>query len=292
MAPLALSTRRVPTPILLAFTLSFIALVGFVDMATGPVAMSLLYYIPILAAAWLAGLWPGVLSALASGASLISVALMQAEHASSIIYWNSFTRVATFVALGVFVALLRRDRDQLDEMNRRLNAALENEAGLARTDALTGLANGRAFRETLARELTRSQREGGAIAVAYLDLDNFKKINDAYGHDEGDHVLRRTGVALTESVRAIDLVARMGGDEFVVAIVHPGEATCDTVGSRILEKMQVLAADYPGTGFGATIGFASFNAPPPNVEELLKRADDAMYEVKARGKGSFAVVHC
>lgn len=292
MAPLALSTRRVSAPILLTVALAFIALVGVVDWATGPVAMSLVYYLPIVAAAWLSGMWPAIATALASSTSLLTVALLQAEHASSIIYWNSFTRSVTFVALGLFVALLRRDRDQLNELNRKLNAALENEAGLARTDALTGLANGRAFRETLGRELLRSQREGGPIAVAYLDLDNFKKINDAFGHDEGDRVLRRTAVALTECVRAIDLVARMGGDEFVVAIVHPEEATCDNVGSRILEKMRALAAEYPGTGFGATIGFAWFHAPPPDVEQLLKRADDAMYDVKAREKGSFAVVRC
>lgn len=292
MAPLALSTRRISSPILLTVALAFIALVGVVDWATGPVAMSLVYYLPIVAVAWLTGMRPAVATALASSASLLTVALLQGDHATSIIYWNSFTRGVTFVALGVFVALIRRDRDQLDELNLKLNAALANEAGLARTDALTGLANGRAFRETLARELVRSQREGGAIAVAYLDLDNFKRINDAYGHDEGDQVLRRTAGALTESVRAIDLVARMGGDEFVVAIVNPSETTCDTVGSRILEKVQALAADYPGTGFGATIGIASFHAPPADVEVLLKRADDAMYEVKAEGKGRFVVVHC
>ncbi|MCM2317095.1 MAG: diguanylate cyclase [Thermoanaerobaculia bacterium] len=292
MAPLALSTRRVSPPILLAVALPLIALVGVVDWATGPVAMSLLYYIPIVAAAWLTGVLPGTVTALASGVSLTTVALLQAQQPTSIIYWNSFTRIVTFVALGVFVALIRRDRDQLDELNGRLNAALANEAGLARTDALTGLANGRAFRETLSRELLRSKREGGAIAVAYLDLDNFKRINDAFGHDEGDRVLRRTAGVLTESVRAIDLVARIGGDEFVVAIVNPGETTCDTVGSRILEKIQVLAAEYPGTDFGATIGFASFHVPPSDVEVLLKLADDAMYEVKAQGKGRFVVAHC
>lgn len=292
MAPIALSTRRISPPILLAVALPFIALVGVVDWLTGAVAMSLLYFIPIVAAAWLTGVWPGVVTALVSGVSLTSVALLQAANATSIIYWNSFTRIVTFVALGVFIALLRRDRDQLDELNRKLNATLANEALLARTDALTGLANGRAFRETLSRELVRSKREGGAIAVAYLDLDNFKRINDAFGHDEGDRVLRRTADALTESVRAIDLVARIGGDEFVIAIVNPGETTCDTVGSRILERVRALAADYPGTGFGATIGFASFQTPPADVEVLLKRADDAMYEVKAEGKGRFVVVRC
>jgi diguanylate cyclase (GGDEF)-like protein len=252
--------------------------------------MSLLYYVPVVGAAWLAGLWPGVFSALGSGASLMTVAIVQAEHPMPIVYWNSLTRVVTFIALALFVALLRRDRDVLDDLNRRLQESLRNEANLARTDALTGIANGRAFRETLARELARSQRAGGAIAVGYLDLDNFKRVNDLFGHDEGDKILCRVATVLSESVRAIDLAARIGGDEFVIAIVEPGEKTCETIASRITARLREVALDYPGTGFGATIGFASFQTAPTDVETLLKRADDAMYAVKARSKGSFEVV--
>ncbi|MFA6955936.1 MAG: diguanylate cyclase [Thermoanaerobaculia bacterium] len=282
--------RRFPPGLVLAVAFPFIALVGAVDWVTGPVAMSLLYYVPVVGAAWLAGVWPAVFSALGSGACLMSVAILQAEHPTPIVYWNSATRVVTFIALALFVALLRRDRDVLADLNRRLQTALRSETNLARTDALTGLANGRAFRETLSRELARSKRAGGAIAVGYLDLDNFKRVNDRFGHDEGDEVLRRVATVLTESIRAVDLAARMGGDEFVIAIVDPGENTCATIGTRITEKLREVAADYPETGFGATIGFASFREAPADVETLLKRADDSMYEVKARSKGSFAVV--
>lgn len=282
--------RRFPAGPVVAVAFPLIALIAAVDWVTGPVAMSLLYYVPVVGAAWLAGVWPGVFSALGSGACLMSVAILQAEHPTPIVYWNSLTRVVTFIALALFVALLRRDRDVLDDLNRRLQEALRNEASLARTDALTGLANGRAFRETLARELARSRRAGGAIAVGYLDLDNFKRVNDRFGHDEGDEVLRRVATVLTESIRAVDLAARLGGDEFVIAIVDPGENTCETIGARITEKLREVAAHYPETGFGATIGFASFREAPADVETLLKLADDSMYEVKARNKGSFAIV--
>lgn len=292
MARLELTTKRYPAALVLAVAFPFIALVGVADWATGPVAMSLLYYVPIVGAAWLAGVWPGVLSALGAGASLTLVALIQAVHPMPVVYWNSLTRVVTFVALAFAVGLLRRDRDALDALNRRLNAALENEAGLARTDALTGIANGRAFRETLARELARSQRVGGAIAVGYVDLDNFKGVNDRFGHDRGDSVLRSVATVLTESIRAIDLAARLGGDEFVIAIVDPGERTCETIGSRIIERMRVVADEYPDIGFGATIGFASFQEAPADAETILKRADDVMYEAKMHGKGRFAILRC
>lgn len=292
MTGLALTMKRVPAAWMLAGSLPFVALVGLVDHATGPVAMSLLYYVPIVATAWLSGLWPSLTIAVASGVSLHWVALLQAEQAGPVIYWNSFTRGVTFLALGAFVALLRRDRDRLDELNRLLQGALENEAELARTDALTGISNGRAFRETLTRELARSQRAQEPIAVGYLDLDNFKTINDRFGHDEGDRVLCRVADALVSSVRVVDLAARIGGDEFVIAISSPSDSSCETVGRRVLESLRAIAADYPGTGFGATIGFAFFETPPADVEVLLKRADDAMYELKATGKGSFAVVRC
>lgn len=292
MLRLAIPTRRVQAGWMLAAAIPFVALIGLVDYSTGPVAMSLLYYVPIVATAWLSGLWPSLLIAVASATSLHSVALLQAEHATAVIHWNSFTRGVTFLALATFVSLIRRDRDALDELNRKLAVALRNEEGLARTDTLTGIANGRAFRETLGRELARAQRDGRAIAVAYLDLDNFKKINDGFGHDEGDRVLRRVADALTESVRIVDLAARVGGDEFAIAISNPTDATCELVGSRILDKIAALAADYPGVGFGATVGFAIFETPPLEPETLLKSADDAMYALKSAGKGRFGVVRC
>jgi diguanylate cyclase (GGDEF)-like protein len=218
------------------------------------------------------------------------VALLQGGPSTGIIYWNSFTRAVTFLALGVFVALLRRDRDELHAMNNRLQLALEQESDLARTDALTDLPNARSFREQLAHELARSKRDGIAIAIGYLDLDNFKQVNDRFGHDVGDEVLRRTAKAISESVREVDLAARIGGDEFAIVIVDPADGACERVGQRILEQLESIALRYPRTGLGVTIGFASFQSPPADVEALLKRADDTMYEVKAKGKGRLEVV--
>ncbi len=275
---------------MISVALPFVASVGIVDLATGPVAMSLLYYVPIIAAAWLSGLVPGILTAFASGASLLTVAIIQADHATSIIYWNSATRGVTFVALGLFVTLIRRDRDLLSELNQKLNAALKNETSLARTDALTGLPNGRSFRETLARELAHLRRTQRPICVGYLDLDNFKSINDGFGHDVGDDVLRRVATALGRSIRDEDLAARIGGDEFVIVIMRPEGQACETVATRILDNVATIAGDFPGTSFGATIGLVKFREPPGDVETLLKHADDVMYETKSKRKGSFEVV--
>ena len=126
--------------------------------------------------------------------------------------------------------------------------------------------------------------------MLFIDLDRFKLVNDGLGHETGDELLVAVSRRLTATVRRQDTVARIGGDEFVIALVSPADSTCETVGARILERVAAVAADYPGTGIGATIGFASFESPPADVEVLLKRADDAMYEMKQAGKGRFAVV--
>jgi diguanylate cyclase (GGDEF)-like protein len=165
----------------------------------------------------------------------------------------------------------------------RLKQALAVERALGRTDPTTEAANARAFREAAEREMARMARSGGPLSVAYLDLDDFKLINDGLGHAAGDRVLRRTAEVLMEHARATDVVARLGGDEFVVLL--PDTPAVEAVAAA--ERLRSLVADGVNAGpnvVRASAGVATFVTPPRSVEQLITFADQQMYEAKRLGK--------
>lgn len=269
--------------------LPIVAIIGWLDYQSGPIAMSLLYFIPIVFVAWKAGLTASAIVAVGAGGAWYISEFALSLHTSSVILWNGFTRTVTFIVIAYMVALVRRDRDELDILNGKLQESLEIEARVARTDPLTGLPNSRSFREALERELARCQREGQPIGISYVDLDNFKKINDTLGHDAGDDALRRVGDALKRSIRAEDLVARLGGDEFAILSARPTRDGLAAIGERVVAEVSTIARDFPGTGFGCTLGMILFPVAPADTVAAVREADELMYEVKARSKGTFEV---
>lgn len=152
----------------------------------------------------------------------------------------------------------------------------------ATRDPLTGLANRRLLDELLARALHRTNRSGTPLTVAFLDLDGFKSVNDTHGHDAGDTVLRATAARLQTAVRDADVVARHGGDEFVVVY----EGADDNAVRSLLERIRnALSAPIDiGAGVtvrcGASIGIADTRSTAPNASALIGAADRAMLEVK------------
>lgn len=148
----------------------------------------------------------------------------------------------------------------------------------AATDPLTGLANRRAFEPVLARELARCERLGHPLSVAIIDLDRFKEVNDALGHQAGDRVLAETSRAWTTALRPFDVLARAGGDEFVLMLPSTG-------GGQAVEILGRLTR-ASSQGFSAGVAEAG---PGSRVEDMLRRADDACYEAKRRGRGQIAV---
>jgi diguanylate cyclase (GGDEF)-like protein/PAS domain S-box-containing protein len=150
-------------------------------------------------------------------------------------------------------------------------------------DPLTGLANRTLLRDRLQHALARSQREGGETAVLFIDLDNFKQINDAYGHAAGDVALVAVSNRLRTAVRPGDTVARLGGDEFVVVCERIDEAAALAVGARVLEAVRLsAAAAHAQHDLSASIGIALGHGDPA---ELLADADTAVYRAKAAGRG-------
>lgn len=184
---------------------------------------------------------------------------------------------------------MRSDREDLLALNARLSLLLAEEEQRARSDALTGLPNQRMFMDELRRAAARSDRAARPIVVGYLDLDNFKSLNDLFGHAAGDDVLRRLSDLMRSQLRAGDVAARLGGDEFGLLIADATVDGAREIGHRLLTGCSAVAADYPGSELGITGGFACFETPQKDPEALLHIADAAMYRAKREGKNRIVV---
>ncbi|MGM0576804.1 MAG: diguanylate cyclase [Myxococcota bacterium] len=177
---------------------------------------------------------------------------------------------------------------EVERKNRELEELNDELARLARTDELTGLLNRRAFRKRVDNELRRSDRTGYPVSLFLVDLDYFKRINDTWGHATGDIVLRTLADVMRRSLRATDVVARFGGEEFAVLLL-------DTTGHdalRVAEKLRSEIAHEPHMGVDgqaippvtASIGVAVAGETTHGLDELLHRADVALYAAKAAGR--------
>lgn len=158
---------------------------------------------------------------------------------------------------------------------------------LANHDSLTGLLNRAAFQSRLEKSLAQAQQSAGAVALLFIDLDGFKRVNDTEGHHAGDEVLRIVATRIASTVRAGDTIARLGGDEFLVMLDR--EVTrdvTDNIGHRIIEALhQPMTVEGRDLNIGASIGVALNPPLESDIEALMSRADQAMYSAKRAGKG-------
>ena len=162
---------------------------------------------------------------------------------------------------------------------------------MARTDELTKLLNRRAFMAELDRAIARAHRMHEAGALLYVDLDNFKPINDTFGHEAGDDILKRVAEALTDNSREYDLIARLGGDEFALWLDATDDGASRDRATRLIQAFEPLKqySAAPDKPFGVSIGIALYtNEKNTTLPELLAEADTAMYVAKKGGKNNFA----
>lgn len=164
-----------------------------------------------------------------------------------------------------------------------LKKALDEEKKLSRMDSLTGLANPRYFAELAAREIDRCRRYGHPLTLIYLDCDQFKEINDLFGHQAGDRVLSCLASAMRKNTRSTDMLARMGGDEFAILMPETGERAAPRAFRRLRGKLQE-ALQQGGWPITLCIGAAIFLDPPESVESMVKSADCLMFQAKKKGK--------
>ncbi len=188
--------------------------------------------------------------------------------------------VATLLAVRQFLTLVENTM-----LLRRLSDGQRQIAHQALHDPLTSLANRNLFTDRLGEALQRHERDGTPVALLFIDLDDFKVINDSLGHVVGDRLLRHVGERLRSCVRRDDVVARLGGDEF--AILLAGAQTPELVGQRVLAALrEPLLLDDGTVRVSASVGvaIAEGDGTPLNADVLLRRADAAMYEGKTAGK--------
>jgi diguanylate cyclase (GGDEF)-like protein/PAS domain S-box-containing protein len=172
----------------------------------------------------------------------------------------------------------------LRDLSERLE--LERIASLASRDPLTGLFNRRRLEEELASHLAASRRYGTTGALLVLDLDHFKPINDTFGHQAGDLILRAVGDVLRTSTREADIPARLGGDEFVVLLPHADAGGAEVCAAKLLERIGSLAPEYQNDKIhvGVSIGLALFPEHGQTPDDLFAAADRALYRAKQSGR--------
>jgi diguanylate cyclase (GGDEF)-like protein len=229
-------------------------------------------FVPIVAVGWFARRrWLGYVVAGVAAVDTAFVAMTAETQASlAAAMAAALVRFCLYLVVLGLLGMMRRER--------------AGDQRAASTDQLTGAANARAFEETARREVERAQRYRGPISVAYLDIDDFKSVNDALGHGEGDHVLAQTGHVLRSTLRATDTAARIGGDEFAVLMPETGSAGAAALMERVRGELDRLTlADGARVCF--SVGLATFERPPSSVGELMAAADEVMYRAKRAGKG-------
>jgi diguanylate cyclase (GGDEF)-like protein len=185
-------------------------------------------------------------------------------------------------------ALDRLDEALANALDR--HRATERVAHLAHHDSLTGLPNRVLFEQRLQASISRASRKHEQLAVLYIDLDNFKPINDQHGHDAGDRVLQAVANRILATVRDYDTPARLGGDEFAIvlnSLEHAHEAT--TVAGRVHAAVcQPIELGGTSVPLGCSIGIAVFPDAGVTPQSLLTEADRAMYRVKRTGRNGVA----
>ncbi|WP_295850738.1 EAL domain-containing protein [uncultured Xylophilus sp.] len=218
---------------------------------------------------------------------------LQRLDTAGVVYWVSISGAPIFDASGRFRGYRGIGRSITDR--KRVEDEIER---LAFYDALTGLPNRRLLLDRLTAALARCRDRGQRGALLFIDLDNFKDLNDTMGHDVGDSLLERVANRLVTCVKSGDTVARLGGDEFVVMLESlPGDEATAVRDARIVGErvLSVLNHPYLLDGYQhhstPSLGIAVFDGQIRSVDELLKRADLAMYQAKAAGRNTLCFFH-
>jgi len=258
---------RKETYFLEVLSVALVVLIGFYDYWVGSeVSVTLFYLLPILISAWFGKKWSGYGIALASVAACAIANWHFQEYLSvGLLFWNIAMRTVIFLFFAYFIIQIKR---KVLELN--LDSALA-----PRIDPLTKIFNSRTFYEIVETEMKKLQRYKRPIAIAYMDINNFKTINNTFGNTTGDHLLFTVAQEMSKNIRASDVIARIGGDEFVFLMP---EAEINGVRVFVAKIQGILAKTAEENGWPVTFSFGAtlFLKPPYNVNEMIKIPEDQM----------------
>lgn len=254
-----------------------IILIAYSDYQTGAhISMMLIYAVTILVASWYCGKIEGIIVAVfaASGWLIVNVLHQRPEGNNLILSWNALTRLGVFVLIAYTFSLQAQLRETLNCEKLR-----------ADTDRLTGLLNTGAFRERVEEEIFRAQRYKHPLSLAYIDLDNFKQVNDFQGHARGDKLLQQVSETIANSIRKIDIAGRIGGDEFSICLPETDdEQVCKFI-DKLAKALDTMNSQS-GWQVTASIGVVTCTEICETYDELLGKADNLMYTAKEKGKNA------
>lgn len=200
--------------------------------------------------------------------------------------------LAVLVFASFVVGATRKLSDALEKafrLTRQMERAHHISNRAAQTDELTGLMNRRAFYEQAQLLYAQCLREQQPLCALMMDMDHFKAINDTYGHQAGDQVLRQIGAVISASFRQTDIYGRLGGEEFAVLLPNTSLETARSIAEELIQTIHDLPAD-PVQGVSASLGVASTCTQPLDLNALMNSADKALYQAKASGRNQVAVV--
>ena len=256
------------------FGTALLGLVTLLDYETGKeLSFSVFYLLPISYFAWFTTTQAGFAAATLSAAILLALNFDARLVARPAEYINILSDLTLFLIMTWLVSQVR--------------TLYQREREASRVDFLTELPNWRAFYEAVTAEKTRARRYERPLSIAYLDLDDFKRINDSFGHQTGDTLLQLVGKIMRNNLRETDLAARLGGDEFAILLpetaAEQAEIAMDKLRRELLRQLEE-------NGFQMTfsMGLVTFLKPPDSAEDMIKHADRLMYSVKTTGKNRIA----
>jgi diguanylate cyclase (GGDEF)-like protein len=248
--------------------LTLISLFGILDHFTGfELSFSVFYLIPIVLTAWYVGRQAALVMSLISALTWFAADYTSGHSYSQawMPFWNATARLVFFFVITYLTG----------EIKLRLQVERQS----ARTDLLTGVKNSLAFKEEADLLFKTAKRYRYPVTVGFIDLDDFKSVNDKQGHAEGDRALKAVGATLSLSARESDIVARLGGDEFAMVLSHTDISGARTFFDRLHGRL-LWAMREGSWPIGFSIGVAVLTDGVPNYSEALKSADTLMYRVK------------
>lgn len=260
--------------VLFFISLVLVAILGLIDYLSGfELSFSFFYLFPVSIAAWGIGRSSGITISVLSAITWAVSNLIAGEAYSNafVLIWNTLTRLGFFVVVTLLFQTLK--------------FVIKEEQKLARTDPLTGALNRRAFYEIINTKIIHAKIHQRPYTIAYIDLDNFKQVNDTQGHTIGDAVLKTIVDISMSNLRDKDFIARLGGDEFALLLTETAAVDAKVIVGRLHTKLlSVMQSENWNVTF--SVGVLTFLTQPASVSSMIGLTDQLMYQVKSHNKNA------